>query len=78
MSKPLQFFILQSSQNLQRVLPDFEAAIATGKNPNDVKDEIFAKYNITDSDFTNPDAQELIDKVEAMYHMHNGLANIRF
>lgn len=72
-SKPIQFFILQSNENLEKVLPDFEDAIFRGKNPNDVKDEIFAKYHITDEDFTNSDAQLLIQKVEAMFDRYSNL-----
>ena len=70
-SKPLQFFILQSNENLEKVLPDFEDAIFRGENPNEVKDEIFAKYGITDEDFTNSDANILIKKVEDMYKRYS-------
>ena len=70
---PLKFFISQSNENLNKVLPDFEDAIFRGKNPNDVKDEIFAKYGITDEDFTNSDAQILVQKVEAMFDRYSNL-----
>jgi hypothetical protein len=63
----MQAMIMQSQENLERVLPDFEAAIAAGYNPNDVKDQIFDQYNLTDDDFTDFDAKLLVQKVEAMY-----------
>lgn len=63
----MQTMIMQSQENLERVLPDFEAAIAAGYNPNDVKDQIFQKYNFTESDFTDFDAKTLVSKVEQMY-----------
>lgn len=63
----MQAMIMQSQENLERVLPDFEAAIAAGYNPNDVKDQIFQKYNLTESDFTDFDAKTLVSKVEQMY-----------
>lgn len=66
----MQAMIMQSQYNLERVLSDFEVAIAAGLNPNDVKDQIFKKYKITDADFTDFDAKTLIKKVEAMYKSH--------
>lgn len=64
----MQAMIMQSQENLYHVLPDFEAAIAAGYNPNDVKSVIFDKYNLTDADFTDFDAKTLVTKVEAMYN----------
>jgi hypothetical protein len=62
-----QVMAMQSKRNLDRVLPDFEEAIAAGYNPNDVKDVIFEKYHLSDSDFTDFDARLLVSKVENMY-----------
>lgn len=70
--EPLKYQILQSHENLQKVLPDFQAAIDAGYDPNLVKDQIFAKYHITDSDFMDSDARKLIRQVEAMYKKKHG------
>lgn len=67
----MKTMIMQSQRNLERVIPDFEAAIAAGYNPNDVKDSIFKKYNLTDNDFTGSDVNILIRKVEEIYKIHN-------
>jgi hypothetical protein len=69
----MQAMVMQSQENLYRVLPDFEAAIAAGYDPNDVKAQIFRKYGITEDDFTDFDAKTLVSKVEQMYkanHSH--------
>jgi hypothetical protein len=63
----MQAMIMQSQTNVDKVIPEFEAAIAAGLNPNDAKASIFNKYNLTDADFTDFDAQRLVSKVESMY-----------
>lgn len=70
--EPLKYQILQSHENLEKVLPDFQAAIDAGYDPNVVKDSIFAKYHISDGDFMDADASKLIRKVEAMYRKKHG------
>ena len=63
--------IMESAANLDKVLPDFEEAIRAGLNPNDVKDEIFSRYNISDADFTQMDARKLQRRVEEIYTQYN-------
>ena len=67
----MQAMIMQSQSNLDIVLKDFEAAIAAGLNPNDVKDEILAKRNLKESDFTSFDIATLNRKVEQIYKSYH-------
>lgn len=67
----MQAMIMQSQSNLDMVLKDFEAAIAAGLNPNDVKDEILAKRNLKESDFTSFDIATLNRKVEQIYKSYH-------
>ena len=67
----MQAMIMQSQENLDKVLEDFETAIAAGLNPNDVKDEILAKRKLKESDFTTFDIAILNRKVEAMYRAYH-------
>lgn len=59
--------IIQSQQNADTLIKDFENAIAAGYNPNEIRDEIFAKRNLTEDDLTYNDKQRLIRKVEAAW-----------
>ena len=64
-------FIMQSELNVERCLPLFQQAIEQGYNPNDAKDAIFNALKITDNDFTDTDAERLIEQVEKMYQSYN-------
>ena len=64
-------FIMQSELNVERCLPLFQQAIEQGYNPNDAKDAIFNALKITDNDFTDIDAERLIEQVEKMYQSYN-------
>ena len=64
-------FIMQSELNVERCLPLFQQAIEQGYNPNDIKETIFNALKITDNDFTDTDAERLIEQVEKMYQSHN-------
>lgn len=59
--------IMQSQQNADTLIKDFEDAIAAGYNPNEIKDEVFAKRHLTEGDLTYNDQQRLIRKVEAAW-----------
>ena len=63
--------IMQSELNVERCLPLFQQAIEQGYNPNDVKETIFNALKITDNDFTDTDAERLIEQVEKMYQSYN-------
>lgn len=64
-------FIMQSELNVERCLPLFQQAIEQGYNPNDAKEIIFNALKITDNDFTDTDAERLIEQVEKMYQSYN-------
>ena len=64
-------FIMQSELNVERCLPLFQQAIEQGYNPNDAKESIFNALKITDNDFTDTDAERLIEQVEKMYQSYN-------
>ena len=61
-------FIMQSELNVERCLPLFQQAIEQGHNPNEA---IFNALKITDNDFTDTDAERLIEQVEKMYQIYN-------
>lgn len=64
-------FIMQSELNVERCLHLFQQAIEQGYNPNDAKEAIFNALKITDNDFTDTDAERLIEQVEKMYQNYN-------
>ena len=64
-------FIMQSELNIERCLPLFQQAIEQGYNPNDAKEIIFNALKITDNDFTDTDAERLIEQVEKMCQSYN-------
>lgn len=64
-------FIIQSELNVERCLPLFQQAIEQGYNPNDAKEAIFNALKITDNDFTDTDAERLIEQVEKMCQSYN-------
>ena len=64
-------FIMQSELNVERCLPLFQQAIEQRYNPNDAKETIFNALKITDNDFTDTDAERLIEQVEKMYQSYN-------
>lgn len=64
-------FIMQSELNVERCLPLFQQAIEQGYNPNYAKEAIFNALKITDNDFTDTDAERLIEQVEKMYQSYN-------
>ena len=63
--------IMQSELNVERCLSLFQQAIEQGYNPNDAKESIFNALKITDNDFTDIDAERLIEQVEKMYQSYN-------
>lgn len=71
--KAFEYYIMNSNQLLYKVLPEFEAAIARGEDPNVVKPHIFAKYGASDSDFTDSDAKTLVSRVDSMYRRYHNI-----
>lgn len=70
-SKAQEIFILQSREHLENSLKAFKQAIDLGLNPNEVKEQIFNELSITDEDFTDLDADELMHQVECYYQLKN-------
>ena len=65
------FAIMHSQACIKMVIPEFENAIAAGYDPNIVKDMIFAKFSISEDDFTSSDRKLLQRKVEEIYQSQN-------
>lgn len=57
----------QSSEDTDKLIKMFELAIENGYNPNDVRDEIFSKLRISESQLTEFDKRRLKQRVEAAY-----------
>lgn len=70
-SRAQEIFILQSREYLEDSLKAFKQAIDLGLNPNEVKEQIFNELSITDKDFTDSDADELMRQVEYYYQLKN-------
>ena len=62
--------IMQSQQDTDTLIQDFEAAIAAGYNPNDIKQQIFEARGMSEDDLTYNDKQRLIKKIEAAWKSH--------
>ena len=67
----IQTFIMQSAENADNVIADFEEAIAKGYNPNSVIDIILSNRGLTEEDFTNSDIKRINKRVEAIYRLIN-------
>jgi hypothetical protein len=59
--------IMDSSQNADNVINDFEKAFMAGMNPNNLLTEILDNRNLTVNDFTDQDIQRVNRKVEQIY-----------
>lgn len=59
--------IMDSAQNADNVINDFEKAFAAGMNPNNLLTEILDDRNLTIEDFTDQDIQRVNRKVEQIY-----------
>lgn len=70
-SKAQEIFVLQSRKHLEDSLEAFKQAIDLGLNPNEVKKQIFNELSITDEDFTDSDADELMRQVKYYYQLKN-------
>lgn len=62
-----EVMIMERMQRLDVLVKDFERAIAAGYNPNYVKDEIFRKRGITESDLTKSEIESLEKRISAIY-----------
>lgn len=62
-----QVAIMQSEENADHVIEDFEKAFNAGLNPNDVLREVMTSRNLTEHDFTDTDIERINRKVEKIY-----------
>lgn len=62
-----QAAIMQSAEDADHVIEDFEKAFNAGLNPNDVLREVLASRNLTEKDFTDTDIERINRKVEKIY-----------
>ena len=64
--------VMQHHEDFDNLVKDFEDAIAAGYNPNNVKDTLFKKNNLTEDELSIRERETLIRKVEAAYSASNG------
>lgn len=64
-------YVMQSQQNTDMLIHDFEQLIAAGYNPNTIKEQAFANRGISESDLTDLDKKRLQRKVEEIYQAYN-------
>lgn len=65
----MEVMIMQSSENADKVIADFEEAIAKGYDPNKVIDQILTNRGLKESDFTDSDIKRINRRVEAIYRL---------
>lgn len=68
--RPLDFQIMNSDQNAEKVIALFEDAISKGYHPNDVEQEVYAQAGVDPSEFTWYDKERIQRRVEAAYESH--------
>ena len=61
---------MQSQQNVDILIKDFEQAIAAGYNPNVVIEQVFRNRGINENDLTDSDKRRLERKVEQIYQSY--------
>lgn len=59
--------IMQSSENVDTVVNDFEKALAAGLDPNAALRKAMDDNHLTDDDFTNSDINRVNKKIEEIY-----------
>lgn len=63
--------IMQSSQNADDLISDFEAVFRAGMDPNNVIGQIMHDRHLTEADFTDMDIARVNRKIEAIYKAKN-------
>lgn len=66
-----QVMAMQSQEYTDKLIAQFEKAIAAGYNPNTVSDDVFNKVGCRESDLTEFDKNRLKKKVEALWKAHH-------
>lgn len=62
-----EVFLLQSSENADTVISDFERLYYAGLDPNNLFENIMRNRNLTRKDFTDRDAARVKRRVEEIY-----------
>ena len=65
-------YILQSQQDTDLLIKDFEDAIRKGLNPNEVEDQIYKARKVNPKDLTINDQRRLKRKVEEIWALNKG------
>ena len=65
-------YILQSQQDTDLLIKDFEDAIRKGFNPNEVEDQIYRARKVNPKDLTINDQRRLKRKVEEIWASNKG------
>ena len=65
-------YILQSQQDTDLLIKDFEDAIRKGLNPNEVEDQIYRARKVNPKDLTINDQRRLKRKVEEIWASNKG------
>ena len=63
-----EVFLLQSAENAENVINDFEKAFHNGLNPYTTFEEILASRRLSASDFTSSDMRKVERRVEEIYN----------
>lgn len=66
-----EVFILQSAENTDKVVKDFEQVYSAGMDPNTVFSKVLDNCNLSKSDFTDLDIARINRKVESIYRTKN-------
>ena len=60
-------YIMQSQQNVNTIIKDFENALSAGCDPNLVLQQVFEKRGIKEYDLTTTDKKKLERRVQEIY-----------
>ena len=63
--------IMQSDENVSKLLVAFEEAILNGENPEDIQDSIYEQFNIYPEDLTDDDFNRLQIEIQKRYNKYN-------
>lgn len=66
-----EVMIMQSAENADNVINDFEKAFSAGMDPNNVVNQIMRERHLSSSDFTEFDMVRMKRKIEAIYNAEN-------
>lgn len=72
-----QAHIMQSSSDVDKVIPMFEAAVAAGLHPEDVEQDIYRQAGVNPADFTEFDKERILKRVNEIYSAQNSFYDQR-